>query len=62
MNKYLRYIVGIITVSMGISIIVINSNLLVYGFGIKTFLLAIFKTWEFYLLPLGIFLIIKDRF
>lgn len=62
MNKYLLYGVGIICLSMGISIMIIYSNLLVYGFGFKDFFIAIFKTWEFYLLPVGIFIIIKDRF
>lgn len=63
MNNYLLYIVGIICISVGISIIVIYSNLLVYGFGIGEFIKNIIKTWEFYLLPIGIFIIIKkDRF
>ena len=62
MNKYLLYGVVIICLSMSISIVIIYSNLLVYGLSFKEFLIAIFKTWEFYLLPLGIYFIIKDRF
>ena len=61
MNKYLLYIVGIICISMSISIVIIYSNILVYGFRFIDFLIAILKTWEFYLLPVGIYLIIKDR-
>lgn len=62
MTKYIYYFLGIFFCSMGISVVIIYSNLLVYGFSIIDFLVAIFKTWEFYLLPIGIYLIIKDRF
>lgn len=59
MNKLIKYLVGIFCIGFSLSIVIIYSNLLIYGLGIKDFLLYIVKTWEFYLLPLGIYLIIK---
>ena len=62
MIKYFYYFIEILCCSIGISIIIIYSNLLMFGCSFGTFVLYVLKTWEFYLLPLGIFLIIKDRF
>lgn len=62
MVNYIIYFLGILFCSLGISVIIIYSNLLVFGFNIWDFFIAIIKTWEFYLLPVGIFIIIKDRF
>lgn len=59
MNRILNIGVGIICCSLGISILFIYLNLFVFGFNFFEYLFYVLKTFEFYLLPVGIFLLLK---
>jgi len=60
MKRLVYLLTGIFCCGMSLSIIVIYFNLLLYGFSFWYFIKMILKTWEFYLVFLGIYLIKKD--
>lgn len=57
--KIIRKLLGLFFISMSLSIIVIYFNLILYGFSFLEYILMVLKTWEFYMLFLGLYLIIK---
>ncbi len=61
MKKIIYIIGGVLCISMSLSIIIIYYNLLIYGFSFMYYIKMILKTWEFYLIILGIFLLIMAR-
>ncbi len=61
MKRLLYLLLGIFCCSMSLSIIVIYFNLLLYGFSFWYFIKMILKTWEFYLLFIGLYLILKKE-
>lgn len=59
--KNLLYFVGIFLCSISLTIVVIYFNLVIYGCSLLEYIRIIFKTWEFYLLIPGLYLLKKDR-
>lgn len=57
--KIIIKLIGIFLVSMSISILVIYSNLLIYGFSFLEYIKMTLKTWEFYMIIPGLYFIIK---
>ena len=61
MSRFLLYVVSLFLCSIGLCVIVINFNLIMYGYGFKEFLISVISRLEFYLGVVGLFLFIKKR-
>lgn len=59
MKRLIYLLLGVFCCGMGFSIIIIYFNLLLYGFGFFEFIKMILKTWEFYMIFIGIYFIKK---
>lgn len=57
--EIIRKLIGIFLVSMSLSILIIYFNLILYGFSLKEYIIYVLKTWEFYMIFPGLYLIIK---
>ncbi|MBR6820834.1 MAG: hypothetical protein IKM55_01270 [Bacilli bacterium] len=63
MNRLLRIGIGCFLCSISLSVIIIYSNLLLYGYSLFEYVVNLLSVIEFYYLFVGIYLIIKkDRF
>jgi hypothetical protein len=63
MNRIFRIVVGSFLCSLSLSVIIIYSNLLLYGYSLWEYIVNLFSVVEFYYMFLGIYLIIKkDRY
>lgn len=63
MNRLLRIGIGCFLCSISLSVIIIYSNLLLYGYSLLEYVVNLLSVIEFYYLFIGIYLIIKkDRF
>lgn len=62
MRRLLYFIIGIVLCSISVAVVVIYFNLLIFGYSILDFLMAVIKNIEFYFFIPGIYLIKKDRF
>jgi hypothetical protein len=63
MNRLLRIGIGCFLCSISLSVIIIYSNLLLYGYSLFEYVVNLLSVIEFYYLFIGIYLIIKkDRF
>ena len=63
MNRIFRIVVGSFLCSVSLSVIIIYSNLLLYGYSLWEYIVNLFSVVEFYYMFLGIYLIIKkDRY
>lgn len=62
MKRLILLLTGILCCGISLSIVIIYINLLLYGFSFLYFIKMLLKTWDFYLLFLGLYLIKKNRF
>jgi hypothetical protein len=63
MNRIFRIVVGSFLCSLSLSVIIIYSNLLLYGYSLWEYIVNLFSVVEFYYMFVGIYLIIKkDRY
>ena len=63
MNRLLRIGIGCFLCSISLSVIIIYSNLLLYGYSLFEYVVNLLSVIEFYYLFIGIYFIIKkDRF
>jgi hypothetical protein len=63
MNRIFRIVVGSFLCSISLSVIIIYSNLLLYGYSLWEYIVNLFSVVEFYYMFVGIYLIIKkDRY
>jgi hypothetical protein len=63
MNRLFRIIVGSFLCSISVSVVIIYSNLLLYGYSFYEYIVNVLSVMEFYYIFIGIYLIIKkDRF
>jgi hypothetical protein len=63
MNRLLRILIGSFLCSISLSVIIIYSNLLLYGYSLWEYIVNLFSVVEFYYMFIGIYLIIKkDRY
>ena len=59
MNKILRMVIGSFLCSISLSVIIIYSNLLLYGYSFFEFIINLFILVEFYYMFIVLFLIVK---
>lgn len=63
MNRLIRIIIGCFLCSISLSVIIIYSNLLLYGYSLWEYIVNLFSVVEFYYMFIGLYLIIKkDRY
>ena len=61
MSRFILIIIGIILCSIGISVVIIYSNLLMYGYSFFEYIISLIRVIEFYYIFIGGFLIYKKR-